>query len=103
MRTEQVFTTCDECHAIDATELRFAVNGRNYAIDLCETHRAIFDTLIQTYITNGHPVRFNNHVIRKDGKQAVTSGKAETETVRPKRARKSRAKASTEMGELVDG
>jgi len=92
MRTEHVFTTCDECLAVDASELRFAINGRNFAIDLCVTHRAIFDTLIQPYVTNGHPVRFNNHAIRKD----APKGKVQTETpivTKPKRARKSRAKA----------
>lgn len=102
MKTEQIFITCDECLAVDATELRFAVNGRNFAIDLCGTHRAVFDTLIQTYITNGHPVRFNNHSIRRDGKQRVPADKSVSETavtdngeqtVKPKRARKSRAKA----------
>jgi hypothetical protein len=92
MKTEQTFVTCDECMAIDASELRFAVNGRNFAIDLCATHRAIFDTLIQTYVTAGHPVRFNNHAIRKD----APKGKVQAETpitTKPKRARKSRAKA----------
>jgi hypothetical protein len=98
MKTEQVFITCDECNAIDATELRFAINGRNYAIDLCGTHRAIFDTLIQPYITNGHAVRFNNHAIRRDGKrnaETVQSDNGE-QTVKPKRARKPRAKKAAE-------
>lgn len=92
MKTVTQFITCDECLAIEASELRFAINGRNFAIDLCSTHRAIFDTLIQPYVTKGHPVRFNNHVVRKD----APKGKVQTETpiaTKPKRARKSRAKA----------
>ena len=96
MKSEQVFVTCDECTAIGATELRFAINGRNFAIDLCEMHRAVFDTLIQPYITNGHPVRFNGHSVRKDAPKtkAQTSGPNETngeQSVKPKRVRKSRA------------
>lgn len=97
MRTEQVFITCDECLAIDATELRFAINGRNFAIDLCTVHRAVFDTLIQPYVTNGHPVRFNNHVVRKDGKQRASAEKPVLETADPKKVRKSRAKVKPEM------
>jgi len=91
MRTEQVFITCDECNAIDASELRFAVNNRPYAVDLCETHRAIFDTLIQTYITAGHPVRFNHHVVRKDAPKPIV------DTANPKKVRKSRAKVKPSM------
>jgi len=90
MRTETTYITCDECAAINASELRFHVNGRPYAIDLCDMHRAVFDTLIQPYISNGHAVRMNNHVVRKDAAKPVLA------TANPKRVRKSRAKGITD-------
>ena len=103
MKTEQTFITCDECNVPDATELRFAINGRNFTIDLCGMHRAVFDTLIQPYVTNGHPVRFNNHVVRKDvPRQSGTSVKSAARKAvdRNKANKASKARKSTKTSEI---
>jgi len=94
MKTEQIFVTCDECQTVidDPRELRFGLAGKQFAVDLCEHHRAIFDTLISQYIRIAQPVRLNHYAIRKDAPKS----KVQTETpvkAKPKRARKSRAKA----------
>lgn len=93
MKTVTEYVTCDECHATGADELRFAVLGKDYAIDLCVTHRAVFDTLIQPYISNGHAVRFNHHVVRRDRPKA-TKTPVEKATDNRKRQRARRAKAT---------
>ena len=73
MKTETVYITCDVCNANEADELRFGYMGRDYAVDLCSTCRAIFDNLIEEYVNSGRKVTYRNHVVRKDSPQRIST------------------------------
>jgi hypothetical protein len=69
MKSETIIITCDECQAVDADEYRYAVMGREYALDLCSACRAIVDNLMAPYIQHSRNVTYRNHAVRRDGKK----------------------------------
>lgn len=58
MKTETVYITCDLDQTVGASEVRWQVNGTHYAIDLCDSCRAVFTNLMAPYIEAGHKVKF---------------------------------------------
>lgn len=66
-KTETIVMTCDDCGAVDEVhDVRYAISGINYAIDLCGSCRGIFAALMARYIEHSTRVKFNHHVIRRD-------------------------------------
>lgn len=71
MKTETVVTTCDMCGKVDAEELRYAIMGREYALDLCSEDREHFDTYMAVYLLKSRKVTYRNHTVRKDRARPV--------------------------------
>lgn len=66
VKSETIYVTCDMCGAIEASELRFSTHGGNYAMDLCETDKALYESLIRPFVDKAHKVRPAPMSIRKD-------------------------------------
>lgn len=59
--------TCDLCQNLEAEELRFCIMGKDYALDLCSSCRAIYDNLMADYVAHSRRITFKHGGIRRDG------------------------------------
>lgn len=71
MKTETVICTCDMCGNPDAEEMRYSVQGRDFALDLCAECTEHFGTYMAAYIMKSRKVTYRNHTLRRDRARPV--------------------------------